>query len=509
MPPLERPAVEFAAPVALSTTQFRLFRELIYDKTGISLGENKQEFVQSRLNKRLRHHNLRSFTAYFNLLNKSDPEGAEMQQMINRITTNKTHFFREEHHFDYLKEVVFPKIIDQADRKQRPKKLRIWCAAASTGEEPYSLAITVKDAFARRRDWDIRILASDIDTNVLQQAEAATYREDQIAELPSEMKQSHFVKNPSKGTMTVRPETADLVTFRQLNLLDSNWPIRAQFDAVFCRNVLIYFDSPTQDRIMRTIGRFLAPDGSLFIGHSESLSRLSETFVRVGKTVYQHVNQSTVAERDRHSTGQHRSPNPNAQLPDRRVSSLGNSVEVAPPTLARKRIVVGEVHASDTPTEVSTVLGSCIAVCLYDQQARLGGMNHFALPSGEGTARKATSFGVHAMELLINQIMGLGGDRRRLQAKVFGGAKVIELTGDGSVGERNAEFIRQFLQTESIPITAEYLGGDRGMQVLFETHIGRARMKLLDHDTAVDADRQLNAIEHAAPPEPVADVTLF
>ena len=282
--------------IVLKPAQFRRFRDLVYRTTGISLADNKLELVQSRLRKRLRHHRLTSYGAYYDLLDSGDPNGDELQEMINRVTTNKTSFFREEHHFEYLSNVVFPRLIDEANSGQRKKKLRIWCAAASTGEEPYSLAITVRDTFAKLHGWDIRILASDIDTAVLETARSGIYSEERVEELPLETLREHFLRGSGGdgASVMVRPFRIEPLSFRRVNLLDSEWPIRTQFDVIFIRNVLIYFDQSTHDHLMRRMADYLVPDGSLFIGHSESLSRLNDVWRRVDKTVYQKIGGSAV-----------------------------------------------------------------------------------------------------------------------------------------------------------------------------------------------------------------------
>ncbi|MEO1528056.1 MAG: CheR family methyltransferase [Planctomycetota bacterium] len=470
----------------LSASQFTQFKDLIYRETGISLGDNKREFIQSRLSKRLRSLEIDSFADYFSMLRDGGSESEEMQEMVNRVTTNKTNFFRENHHFEHLRDVVFRRLIDEADHGLRPKRLRIWCAASSTGEEPYSLAITVSDMFSHLKDWDVRILATDIDTNVLQRAEEGVYMREAEMEIPPEILQKHFSVRDNE--LVVRPATKQYLTFRQLNLLHETWPFRTQFDAIFIRNVLIYFDQKTQNDIMSRMAKHLVADGSLFIGHSESLSELSNIYTRRGKTVYQHAGYDAS-----------KAPQPSA------VTRRPPPPPVKPPL---KRIVVGDVEASRKPLEISTVLGSCVAVCLFDRANRIGGMNHFALPNGDG-ARGTSAFGVHAMELLINKIMQLGGDRLRLQAKVFGGAKVIEGSGPGCIGDRNAAFIENFLQTESIPMVAKHLGGDRGMQVHFVTDTARCRVKLLDRSTALDANRAIETALQTAPPEPETDITLF
>ncbi|WP_158222488.1 CheR family methyltransferase [Rhodopirellula sp. MGV] len=511
MPSTETLAEDAAQQAVLRIPQFRLLRELIYDTTGISLGDNKLDFIQSRLRKRLRHLKMDSFAKYYDLLKSQGPQGAEMQEMINRVTTNKTHFFREDHHFEHLRNNIFQRMIEEATRRERPRRLRIWCAAASTGEEPYTLAISVREVFANQPGWDIRILATDIDTNVLERCKEATYIPDQLLETPGEIVKRYF--SPSKstpGSLTVRQEVKDLVTFRQLNLLESEWPIRTQFDVIFCRNVLIYFDQPTQDTVMRHMADYLKPEGTLFIGHSESLSGLASTYTRVGRTIYQHTNYVGGPASGSQSQPQYSTPTPRPMLSGNSPRNDASSTPVAKATapLERKSIIVGDIHSSDKPMLISTVLGSCIAVCLYDDAIKAGGMNHFALPTGQLGSRKIASFGVHAMELLINEIMQLGGDRRRLKAKVFGGANVLGMSGEDKIGQKNVDFIRNFLHTENIPITAEYLGGNQGMQVLFEPCSGRAKMKLLDHSKTIEAEK-IDRAQTTTKSEPVSDITLF
>ncbi|MCA9058483.1 MAG: protein-glutamate O-methyltransferase CheR, partial [Planctomycetaceae bacterium] len=225
--------------VGLTSSEYRLFRDLIYGKTGISLAENKMDLLEARLRKRLRALAMPSYAEYFSFLEHSDPAGVELQQMINRVTTNKTNFFREDHHFTYLSNVVFPDLIEKAARGERPERLRIWSAACSTGEEPYSLAMTVKEVFAGCPGWDIRILATDIDTDVISAGQSAIYHEEKTEDVPQHLLKRYFLKGSgsSTGRVMLRPEVTELVTFRQLNFLDPQWPINTHFDVIFCRNV--------------------------------------------------------------------------------------------------------------------------------------------------------------------------------------------------------------------------------------------------------------------------------
>jgi chemotaxis protein methyltransferase CheR len=265
----------------LTDKEFAALRELIYAHTGIALAPYKRYLVQARLGRRLRALGLSSFAEYHERLVSGD--GAELTQFINAMTTNKTDFFREAHHFEYLRNTWLP-----ARRAAGARKLRIWSAACSTGEEPYTIAVTVLDALDGAAGWDVKILASDIDTDVLGRAEAGTYSLDQVAPVPAPLLARYFQRGRGQheGSVRVSPALRSLVTFRRINFLDDPWPIRATFDAIFCRNVLIYFDRPTQQRLLTRLLGYLAADGVIFLGHSESAFGLVAGLSPVGATVY-------------------------------------------------------------------------------------------------------------------------------------------------------------------------------------------------------------------------------
>ncbi|MCA9214684.1 MAG: hypothetical protein KDB27_16545 [Planctomycetales bacterium] len=475
----------------ISQSEFKNFHELIYRETGITLRESKRQLLQSRLRKRLVDLDLDSYQAYYDYLLESDPHGDELIRMINCVTTNKTSFFREYHHFEFLRDVVFKQKIEQA-KNGGPRKLRIWSAACSMGEEPYSIAMNVHNAFADQSGWDIRILASDIDTEVLAHAQRGFYETSRLAGIPKEHLQRHFTKKPDG--MEVRPHLKDLLTFRRINFADENWPIKTQFDVIMCRNAMIYFDHETQDKLLRRFSEYLPNDSHLILGHSESLVRAKDLYKPLGKTIFVRTGvQSSSPPQQAPPTLAKPVSKPTASAASKKTSAskapaVHTKLRATPAPakqketvkVPKKPIIVGEVFASREPTCVTTLLGSCIAACLYDEDAQIGGMNHFLLPNGSGD-RDAASYGIHAMELLINEIMGLGGDRRRLQAKVFGGGHVIENMKKGnSVGDKNSEFVKHFLEVESIPIVSEYLGGDSGLQVQFFTDSGRARVKKIE-----------------------------
>jgi chemotaxis protein methyltransferase CheR len=274
------------AGVAISDQEFHQIQRLVKESTGIALSEHKRSLVVSRLGKRLRALALTSFRGYTEYL--TGPDGAgEWEQFVNAITTNKTDFYREPVHFEFLGQEVLGGLKTRASRGG-DRRLRIWSAGCSTGEEPYTIAITVRDALGSLLTWDARILASDIDTKVLEQAARGIYTAERAAEVPPAILRRHFLRGSGSqaGLVKVAPETQGLVTFRRINLLETPWPIRTTFDCIFCRNVIIYFDRPTQERLMRQFAELLRDDGYLFLGHSESLHGVCDQFEFLRNTIY-------------------------------------------------------------------------------------------------------------------------------------------------------------------------------------------------------------------------------
>jgi chemotaxis protein methyltransferase CheR len=461
----------------ITDQEFQRIRELIYREAGISLSESKRALVCSRLAKRLRLHRLANHTEYLDFLATRDPDGTELQVLVNCLTTNKTDFFREPHHFEFLREVVFPQIQRLAERGH-PRRLRIWSAGCSRGHEPYSIAITIREHFGSLRGWDMRILASDINTEVLDAASKGIYPLDQIDCVDPLLRQKYFLRGSGEhaGECQVRPEVRRMVTFRQINLMERPWPIQSRFDVIFCRNVIIYFDTATQRALTIRLADQLAENGYLMLGHSEHPTWLGEVLTARGQTVYQRKRggASSVAE-------EKPSARPTA------VALVSVPKEPAPPavptpaaTVAVREIISGQYFATKTPTRIATVLGSCVAACLYDPQTQIGGMNHFMLPDQKTDFKVCARYGIHAMELLINEIMKLGGDRRRLQAKVFGGASLLGFSDSPwNVANRNCEFVRDFLQTERIPVVAQRLGGNQPLRVYFRTDTAKVLVKVL------------------------------
>jgi chemotaxis protein methyltransferase CheR len=272
--------------LTITDEEFRRLREFIHAHSGIALSGHKRALVCSRLAKRLRHHDLQHYSDYYSLLTENDPDGLELVAMINSITTNKTDFFREPHHFRFLAEDVFPLYRNNPNR-ERP--IRLWSAAASTGEEAYSLAMTALDVMPSFNERDIRILATDIDTDVLSRAENGVYTNEQAKHIPAALLRRYFLKGqgPHEGEIQAKPVLKSLIRFRRLNLQDDPWPMQAPFDVILCRNVLIYFDKPTQLKLFRRMAGMLKKDGYLMLGHSEAIYGLVDYFKPVGHSIYQ------------------------------------------------------------------------------------------------------------------------------------------------------------------------------------------------------------------------------
>ena len=262
----EKPA-DIGREFTFTTADFERVRKLIYRLAGISLNPSKREMVYSRLGRRLRALGLTEFGDYLQLVDDGDP--AELEAFTNALTTNLTAFFREAHHFPILAELL--------QRHRGGGQISLWCAAASTGEEPYSMAITAAEAFGTLNP-PVRILATDIDTNVLAKAQQGVYAMDRLEKMQEERVRRFFLRGKGQhtGKVRVREELRALISYRPLNLLDANWPVRGPFHAIFCRNVMIYFDKQTQYKILKRFLPLLHPEGLLFAGHSESFHHAAD-----------------------------------------------------------------------------------------------------------------------------------------------------------------------------------------------------------------------------------------
>ncbi|MCC6302171.1 MAG: protein-glutamate O-methyltransferase CheR [Gammaproteobacteria bacterium] len=260
---------------------FDFIRRLVADKTGIALSEQKRELVYGRLAKRLRSLDLQTFAQYCDFV---QDDAGELHELVNAITTNLTSFFREPYHFDYLRDTLLPELLR---RNAGSCRLRLWSAGCSTGEEPYSIAMVLRDALPSGQGWDAKILATDIDSNVLARAESGIYAEERVKGVPEQYLRRCFRRGQgdNAGMLRVGDETRSLITFRPLNLMQE-WPMKGPFDVIFCRNVVIYFDKPTQRRLFNRYADLLVDGGHLFIGHSETLFKVCDRFTLIGRTIY-------------------------------------------------------------------------------------------------------------------------------------------------------------------------------------------------------------------------------
>jgi chemotaxis protein methyltransferase CheR len=261
-----------------TSADFARIRDLIHRAAGISLSDHKRDMAYSRLARRLRARGLDTFRQYLDLL-EAENDPAEWEAFTNALTTNLTAFFREAHHFPILSEFV----------KRRAQPVSVWCSAASTGEEPYSIAMTLIEALGESGARQASVLATDIDTQVLAKAEAGVYQLDQVKQLSPERLKRFFLKGTGAhaGMVKVRPEVRALVRFEQLNLTDRDYQLRTQFDAIFCRNVMIYFDKPTQGQVLSRFEPLMKSGGLLFAGHSENFTYVTQAFRLRGQTVYE------------------------------------------------------------------------------------------------------------------------------------------------------------------------------------------------------------------------------
>jgi len=261
---------------------FQAMRTLVKQITGINLAESKRELVYGRISRRLRALGLGSFTAYRKLLEAGD--GSELVAFCNALTTNLTAFFRESHHFDYLRDDFLAPLRSAARRSER---IRIWSSACSSGEEAYSIAMMVAETIPDWRQWDIKILATDLDSDILARAKRGNYNADRVKGLDPKRLGRFFseVREGAERSYQVMPEIAELVTFKQINLMHE-LPMSGPLDAIFCRNVVIYFDKDTQRGLFSRMAKLQRPGHLLFLGHSETLFKVSQDYTLIGKTIY-------------------------------------------------------------------------------------------------------------------------------------------------------------------------------------------------------------------------------
>lgn len=279
-------AADSAGGFTLSDKEFRQILKIIKEMTGINMSESKRQLVYRRLGLRLKATGIATVREYLDYLAEGDP--TEVEDFTNAVTTNLTSFFRERHHFEFLAKTVIPEV--EAKKGSTSKRMRIWSAGCSTGEEPYSIAITLKENFKNLARWDAKVLCTDLDSNVLNTCKAGVYSQQRVEKIPQGQLRKWFRKSRSGGedVVKVSPELQKLLTFKQLNLMH-DWPMRGRFDLIFCRNVIIYFDKPTQRVLIERYADILEDNGYLILGHSESLFNVSDRFDLIGNTIYRKI----------------------------------------------------------------------------------------------------------------------------------------------------------------------------------------------------------------------------
>ena len=271
----------------LTESDFNLFRRLIYEQSGISLNPSKKELLRTRLRSRLEREKFKSYREYYKFV-VEDKTGQALVPLLDDISTNLTSFYRENNHFDFLNKVL-PEWIKRK-KKAGDNIFRIWSAGCSTGEESYTIAFTMLPHVSEAANMGLKILATDLSTDVLRKASEGVYRLDRMSDVPANVKKNYFVADQSVKNhkmVRVHPDIKALITFRRFNLMNNQFPFKNQFDYVFCRNVMIYFDKPTQETLVAKYYRFLKPGGYLFIGHSESLTTIKHSYNYLMPTVYQ------------------------------------------------------------------------------------------------------------------------------------------------------------------------------------------------------------------------------
>lgn len=271
--------------VVLSEKDFRRISDLVYEHCGINLHEGKKELVRARLAKRLREGHFNTFPEYIRHV-LDDPTGREFSVLVDSLSTNLTKFFREDQHFEYVRTQLLPRLIASKQRSSA-FRIRAWSAGCSSGEEPYSIAITLLEGIQGKGRWDVKLMATDVSTRILEKATKGIYDKDRIEPISLPLRNRYLIRRRegAKERYEVGPALRALVIFRYLNLMQ-DWPIKGPLDFIFCRNVMIYFDKPTQERLINRFYGLLGPGGVLFTGHSESLTGIEHAFKYVQPTIY-------------------------------------------------------------------------------------------------------------------------------------------------------------------------------------------------------------------------------
>jgi chemotaxis protein methyltransferase CheR len=404
----------------LSAHEFTALRDLLVRVTGISLNDTKRELMRSRLARRLRELGLASYSDYLRHLRERDADRVELREMVNAMTTNKTSFFRESYQFDWLRSEVFPAMLQRA-RAGGPRRVSVWSAGCSTGAEPYTMAMLLRETFGA--GWDFSILASDIDTEVLATASDGEYEDSQLEGLDRRALSRHFLRGrgDARGRYKVRPELRRLITFKQINLI-SPWSLPTRFDLILCRNVSIYFNRQTQSQVFSRLAAQLHDGGHLMIGHSECLAGMGVPLEPLRGNVY------------------------------RRAPAAGRAA--TGPTLPP--IGAGSMDAAGAGRELLARLAGGAAVCVYDSAGPVGGLAHVA-PGGESA---------DPLGRLLERLRELGAESGRLEAKVVAPSVAV------------VESLRVALGALGVPLVSQRVVTG-GAEIRFSPSARRVRMSPL------------------------------
>lgn len=447
------------AAEGMSDKAFVRFSKFIQSEFGIKMPDAKKVMLQARLQKRLWKLGFDSFDDYCDYVFSSEGLQNEVIHMIDVVTTNKTDFFREPKHFEYLVQSALPELIN---RNGVRKQLTVWCAGCSTGEEPYSLAMILNEYVEQHHGFDFFILATDISTKVLQQATLGIYDTDRIEPVPADLRRKYLLKSKEKGKSLVRvaPELRSHIRFRRVNIVEKDFGFREQMDIIFCRNVIIYFDRSTQEGVLERICQHLSPGGYLFTGHSETLNGMHLPLIPAAHTVYQ---------KDRPT-----------------------SAETELPVVYLKP---AEMLVREKPGIIRTILGSCIAVTMFNRRLGITAICHALLPKCPSPAEAQE----HLSKLkyvdtvipeMIRRIRNFGVEPDEIEVKLFGGSDMlgatqVEAGRDQPVGRLNIETAKQVLHAEHLVVSVTDVGGKFGRKIFFYTHTGEVLLKRLKADDVI------------------------
>jgi chemotaxis protein methyltransferase CheR len=438
---------------AMSDKTFGRFSKFIQTEVGIKMPEAKKTMLQARLQKRLWKLGMTSFDEYCDYLFSHEGLEQELAHMIDVVTTNKTEFFREPKHFEYLVEDALPNLIKHKGLREQ---FIIWCAGCSTGEEPYSIAMVLNDFAEQHPEFRFFILGTDISTRALEQAKLGIYEEDRIDPIPMLMRRKYLLKSKEQGKEFVRvvPELRAFVKFRRLNFMDKNFGLREPVDIIFCRNVIIYFDRPTQEVVLDRICSYLNPGGYLFTGHSETLNGMNLPIVPVAHTVY------------------------------RQADLLDHGQEL--PIIYLKP---AELCIIDKPTIVRTVLGSCLAVTMFNRRLGVSVICHAILPDLSLEERRNShssekyKYVYSVIPEMVAKMRNYGIKPHEIEVKMFGGADTlnsqVEQNRNQPVGKLNIDTALKAIEAEGLRVHTSDVGGTGGRKIFFYTHTGEVLLKRL------------------------------